>query len=423
MKPIGRRRRAWMWLASALAVLVLAEIACRIDAFFPRAPYDRHNAKKHFTQRAVAGPDQILSTFAAPDPAGSESSVRPFPHPYFGWFTERNARVLEEQGRWFSGTESTQTFDVIVLGGSVAADFTNRAGVALERLLAADPKLASKPVRVWNDAHAAFKAPQTGNLLTWLFALGHRPDAVILIDGFNELAIGMTNARANSHPLMPSFEFWGGLARGKVVDEHSLDLLLAVHTANQSEQSVAGTAVSWGFYNSALLTRITLARLASRHRAFNAALARYQEYTRPRLDEYAVSGVTFDPAPEAVVATAVRGWSENARLVRALCREHAIPLLHLLQPTSYDTGSKPLTREEKLAANSPSAWRDGVQGGYGLLRKAALDLSAEDCPIHDATRLFEHRPEQTFVDVCHLNELGISLLTERVAQELLRTLP
>src|SRR5436190_15852712 len=225
--PPKRRSRRWIALTlSFVLLLAMFEISCRIDAFFPLAPVNSTLARRHFVLRQDSGADQTLALYSAPDPTGEATSVRPIPHPYFGWTSEREMRGAEEQGRWFETPESESTFDVFVLGGSVAADFGNQSGARLEAALAKEPALAGRRVRVWNNSYGGYKAPQTGNLLVWLLSLGHRPDAILLIDGFNEVAIGMTNAHSGMHPLMPSFEFWSGLARGKVVDAHSLDLLV-----------------------------------------------------------------------------------------------------------------------------------------------------------------------------------------------------
>lgn len=418
-----RRRRVLPWAASLVGAVVLAEFACRVDALFPTQPFDSTRALAFFTLRQEAGADQTLAQYTAPDPGGLESSVRPVPHPYFGWTSERDTRVVEEEGRWFADEASRASFDVLVFGGSVAAEFGNRAGERLASQLGADARLAGRPVRVWNDAHAGHKAPQTGNLLAWILALGHAPDAIILVDGFNEVAIGLTNARAGAHPLLPSNEFWTPLARGKYVDAVSLDRLVELHGAQRNEQAVARTAVRFGFHRSALLSRITLARLKGRHQDFVDAVGRYLEATRPRADDPSTRGPWFDAAPAAVVETVARGWTENARTFATACRARGIVLVHCLQPTLYDPGSKPMTSEERRFAEAASTWKEGVELGYPRLRAALLELSGDDVPVHDATRIFERESESMYVDVCHLNERGNEVLADFVSARLLEKLP
>lgn len=410
-------------LLSGVAIVALAEVACRIDAFFPRAPFDSRKAREHFELRSQAGADQTLALYTAPDPAGAESSVRPIPHPFLGWTCERDVRTLEEQDRWFSSGEAQRSFDVFVLGGSVAAEFGNRAAEAIATALAADPRLGGRPVRVWNQAHAGFKAPQTANLLAWLALLGQHPDAVVLVDGFNEVAIARTNAAAGVHPAMPSHEFWAGIARGKAADATVLDRLVELHEAQRAEQAVARTAVEWGFYRSALLTRITLGRLSSRHRAFQSAVERYLAAQDQKDGDPAVRGTAFDPAPEAVAALSVRAWRENARSIAAHCRSRGALFVHVLQPTVYDAGSKPLTGEEARQTEQSSLWMEGARLCYPLLRASGAELARTGHPFVDATRVFEHEERRTYVDMCHLNELGNELLAALVARELLARLP
>src|SRR6187551_1979367 len=87
--PKRRSRRLFALAASFVLLLVLLEIACRIDAFFPLAPFDSELARRHLVLRQDSGADQTLALYSAPDPTGEATSVRPIPHPYFGWTSER----------------------------------------------------------------------------------------------------------------------------------------------------------------------------------------------------------------------------------------------------------------------------------------------------------------------------------------------
>jgi hypothetical protein len=414
------RTRLLLLFGGTVFALALAEVACRIDALFPKQRYDAGKARDYFSARAENNAERELEAFAAPDPNETDSSLRPVPHPYLGWTDERSTRQIEEASRWYATAESEQTFDILLLGGSVAAQFGNSGHETLEHVLNADPRFAGRRVRVWNHGHAGYKAPQTSNLAAWLFELGQKPDAVILLDGFNEVAVARSNSSAGAHPLYPFLEYWGTLARGRGVDVAALDLMVEMRVAQKKEAQIASSALALGLHHSALLTRITLARLASRRKEFEAARTKYAAYLAAKSDDIAVRGVAFDADPERACDLAVQGWFENSRALQAICAAHGVPCLHVLQPTLHDAGSKPLTSEEMHDAGASSAWLEGVRCGYPRMRAAGTRLAAAGLSFFDATGVFHDQTERIYIDVCHVNYRGSVLLGRAIGAELLR---
>lgn len=421
-RPSKRWRRLALALASTVVALALAEIVCRVDAFFPGAPYDAARARAWLELRAGDDLQRDLEAFGAPDPEARDSSVRPVLHPYLGWSNERAIRNLEAETRWYQGSEHAGTFDVLVLGGSVAADFGNHAPEGFARALAEAPLVAGRPVRVWNEGQAGYKAPQTAHLLAWLLELGHAPDAVVLIDGFNEVAVATSNAEAGQHPGYPFVQYWGELARDRALDVRDLDLLLAIRGAQHRVRAVSATALARGYVHSALLTRWTLARVRAIGTEYEAARAARMAYLAQRPPERAVHGPEFAPAPDDVVALQVALWTENSRNAAALCRARGIAFLHVLQPTLHDAGAKTLTDEERRRGGADSAWLTGVTRGYPKLRAGLARLAESGVPVFDATRVFEHETGSIYVDICHVDEHGNALLVDAVGAELARRL-
>lgn len=417
-----RARRAALAGVALVAALFLAEIVCRIDAFFPGAPYDRDKLRAWLELRASDDPMKALEAFGAPDPAAQDSSVRPVLHPYYGWTNERALANFEAETRWYQGAESAATFDVLILGGSVAADFGNHAVPELPARIAAAARVAGRPVRVWNEAHAGFKAPQTGSLCAWLLASGHAPDAIVLIDGFNEVAVATSNVEVGAHPAYPFVQYWHELARDRAIDVRDLDLLLAVRGAQRAIADVARSALDHGLVHSALASRLTLARIRALQGRYEAARRARLEYQAQRPPEIAVNGPAFDRDGDAVAELEVSVWAANARNVAALCRERGIAFLHVLQPTLHDEGSKPLTDEERRRGGAASAWLTGVQRGYGRLRATARELAAAGVPTFDATRAFQHETGTVYLDICHVDDHGNAVLVALVGAELARRL-
>lgn len=76
-----------------MLALVVAEVVCRIDRFFPGQKYASASARAYFAVRAEAS-EKELETYAAPDPKKEGTSLRAFAHPYFGWSDARSFATL-----------------------------------------------------------------------------------------------------------------------------------------------------------------------------------------------------------------------------------------------------------------------------------------------------------------------------------------
>ena len=81
-----------------------------------------------------------------------------------------------------------------------------------------------------------------------------------------------------------------------------------------------------------------------------------------------------------------------------------------------------LTEAEKQNGTATDSWRKGVRLGYPKLRVAGQRLVELGVRFHDATRLFENASEELYVDSCHFNDRGLSILGEAIARELLRAM-
>jgi hypothetical protein len=398
--------------------LVVAEVVCRIDRFFPGRKYASESARMYFAARADAS-EKELEQFAAPDPTQEGTSLRAFAHPFLGWSDERSFATLAEGDAWYATAESRASFDVLLLGGSVAADFGNRGSDRLIELLGADPRLRGRDIRIWNEGHAGYKAPQPLHVLEWILSNGHEPDAIVIIDGFNEVAIASGNHNRGVSPLYPFAEHWDVLVRGNNFDIAAIDLLLVMRGAQKEEQAIARSALSRGYHRSALLTRLTLSRLADRRRAFEKARDAYLAYVLAHSDPAAVRGPRFAGDRQAAIELAVQCWSESARTLHTLCAQRGIAELHVLQPARDDPGTKQLTADEMHSTGPDAIWTAAVLAGYPLLKAAGAALAESGIPFADATRVFEGETGQIYIDLCHFNDRGNVLLAELVAPRLL----
>jgi len=140
-------------------------------------------------------------------------------HPYVGfvWKADRNAAPLAadalpdlaELGFPFGGplvrSREPDTLVLAVFGGSAAAMFTGEKGP--ERLFAGlerAPGLAGKRLVLLSAAQGGYKQPQQLLALAYLLSLGVQIDVLVLLDGFNEVALApVENTPRGVFPFFP----------------------------------------------------------------------------------------------------------------------------------------------------------------------------------------------------------------------------
>jgi hypothetical protein len=308
---------------------------------------------------------------------------------------------------------------VLVLGGSVAAGFAKDARRPLERTLETDPRWNGARVRVLGHGRGGFRQPQQLHLLEYLLEVGYRPEVVIELDGFNEVALGLQNARAGVHPVMPSSSHWAHLANQAPLTGAQIDQLAQGRRAELEARAVLANAERFGLFHSALATLWVDGRLRGCSARFAAADAAYRESLERLQARSFCIGPSFDPADEAVLELCADVWAQTSLDMDALCRRRGIRYLHVLQPTLHDEGSKPLTEDERAIGGEPAVWALGARLGYPKLRARVPQLIAAGVEVLDATRAFEGVSETLYYDVCHFAPAGNRMLGETVAELLL----
>jgi hypothetical protein len=430
---MGLGRRFAIAGASALAGLALAEIGLRLALRLGGEPYSAWKTRAAL-ERGVATMRERAPAPGGGDPPGADEDPgkRHVVHPYWGYEPAAGLRQLAADLSWFAGGDGAHSFDVLVLGGSVAAIFAEQGYPVLARSLASRAGDSLGPARLMCYARGGFKAPQQATVLATLLACGVEPDLVIVIDGFNEVAIAAQNSASGAHPLYPSIAQWGPVASGGFTDRELLDELVAVRQAELAASEWSARAIRWRWHWSALLGRFARARFA----ALQADWAEAQNRSVACLTRLgvadAITGPPFEPrrgdagqepgALARAVALSVAAWSATAENVRAMCDARGIACVQALQPTLHDVGSKPLTDAERAAGTATQSWIDGVTLGYPLLREAAAGLGARGVPLLDCTQLFATVAEPLYGDACHFDERGNALLAAALAPAVERAL-
>jgi len=341
-------------------------------------------------------------------------------NPYTGWDYLSTQKRLVEDLAYYRRRESVENFDLCILGGSVAEYFSTEGGRRLTDRLRADPHLRDRGIRIHNYAFGAAKQFQPLMQLCFLLGVGHRPDAVVEIDGFNEAALGWHNAKLGAHPAYPHLLFWADATSGLRTDWEILGHLSEIRTTQVAATRFGDWLLRSGLWRSSFLGHAGLARLESLDRDYHTAFVRYGEYLRGRSVDAANRGPAYATDEEGAEDAIVCCWQEGSASMHGICAERGIVFLHVLQPTLHDRGSKTPTAKEIAKGGADPAWIEGVERIYPRLREAVKRLAERGVAVLDATRLFRDCSEDIYYDVCHFGRRGNELLADAIAPALIR---
>lgn len=420
-----RGRALLLGLALLVASLLAVEGLYRVVLRARGIPWNRAAATEEVRQRVSSLTRSVPSPEAAPvEPtADPEGRLREQLHPYFGFDAPA---ILEDavtaELAYFATPASHEALDVLILGGSVSARFHDFGGPTLIEGLRADPRFAEREIRLLRHGRGSYKQPQQVMVVTYLLSLGYRPDVVINIDGFNEVALALENGLQGVHPLQPSLPRWGHLVTGKRLDPEGVQILWDARRAQLGASALGSWALEHGLLHSAVVGRAVLRRL----NAMQGASARAHARLLGRLggtSDPALAGPPHARETDAILGTAVEGWVESSRTLHALCAARGAHYLHVLQPTLHDEGSKPLTEREVATSGAAQSWIDGARLGYPLLRAAAGRLRAAGVDFLDASGVFADQRGSLYFDVCHFRPAGHHTLARAIAAALLEGLP
>ncbi|MCG6871743.1 MAG: hypothetical protein LJE84_05590 [Gammaproteobacteria bacterium] len=224
---------------------------------------------------------------------------------------------------------SATGYRIAVLGGSVAAAFGILGRARLIERLQALPQLTNRRVELINLGMAGYKQPQTALTLMWVLSLGAEFDAVINIDGFNDIALPEAdNVRLGVMAAYP--REWANLAPG-VASLRRQTTLASIALTRQGRRDAASLVnrfplrysasalVLWSVYD-----RSRAARLGGLQRELG------QERGSAR-SRYQVSG-GFRPyaSREAMYDDFVALWQRGSRLLHQVCQANGMRYFHFL---------------------------------------------------------------------------------------------
>ena len=353
-------------------------------------------------------------------------------HPYFG-YVEMHGNLIDPPKANNLGFDTPYNlpftkkdrsqFIVAVLGGSVALNYGRweTTNGVLAAQINQVPGLQNRKVVIINLAAGAYKEPQQLLVLSYLLALGQEFDAVINIDGFNEVAISAMNGRAGLDVTMPASFIVKPLVEMAERNPSSPMLALIVDTERAKEQVIR------------LLDRIDHCRLAVCY-TFNWVQLIYwrREYSKKSLQLVGIRDKTSEPGSlfwltnieksengnHSFTDTATEVWADSSRALKDILRVRGIRYFHFLQPNQYFVTRRQFNESERnIALNENSPFRAGVIAGYPTLISKIPELQASGEQVFNAVDVFDEVKEPVYRDdCCHYNELGNKILAEFVAR-------
>ncbi len=303
---------------------------------------------------------------------------------------------------------------IAVTGGSVAFNFARAiSGELREELVAALP--GYERAVIVTLALPGYKQPQQLIALSYYLAIGAHFDAVINLDGFNEVALPLEeNLRRGVNPLFPrnwyfrvqDFDPSTRLAIGK----------LAFLVDRRRHRAELFSKSPWRYSPTAGLLWTVLDRLAQRQIAEH-------ELAIDQADQ-AAAGFTVTGAPwrfeddAASYRQLALFWQRASEQMHDLAIGRGIRYYHFLQPNQYLAGSKPMSDEERRIAIQTEGYPVGAHAAaaYPLLIEHGRRLVERGVQFKDLTQLFAEIEEPVYIDrCCHLNTVGKRHLIRAVA--------
>lgn len=412
-------KRILLVLALVIALPFVLEGGLRVALRLRGTPYDAEAVRaeietvRQTVLKAIPGLEDTVA-----DPEGGK-----IPHPYLGWDDLNRLEQVRMESEKFRTGAFDRGFEILIVGGSVSGLVAKNGGPTIRDTLAADPRFGDRKITILSHGRGSFKQPQQVMLVAYLLGLGYRPDLILNIDGFNEVALGSDNVALGAHPLYPHWIQYAPAVSRRAQSPEVTERLTVLRALQARLAGAVDQGLEHGFLRSAILGRWTEARVV---KLGNQCSAVHDEVTEALASQSTFDptlGPRFDGKHDNTLEMVVGGWVEASLQIHAMAKNHGIPYLHVLQPTLHDKGAKQLTPEEIKHGRLKPSWSQGVVDGYPLLRAAAPQLTEQGVWFLDGSDTFKELADETYFDGCHFRGPGMVLFAERVAKEILRGLP
>ncbi len=311
-------------------------------------------------------------------------------------------------------------FVIAIFGGSVARLFLDTGGTdVLRERLEASPEFAGKRIVIDDLGVFGFKQPQQLMAFNYLLSLGAHFDAVINLDGFNEVALpGPELLSQNTFPFYPPR--WR--SRASAIDADPAVRLLVGEIAVRRDARMRSARMfdrlGWSM-TAQLLWKTQDRRSAA---AIDAKEAKLHQRQSANAGNFATQGplIRYDSEQDQY-ADLVQMWHNGALQMHLLATANGALFIEALQPNQYAPNGKIMGDEERAVAwSDDEPYKIGAEKGYPLLIEKGKELAEKGVRFHDLSQLFGKIEEPIFTDACcHFNDKGNAILAEKLADILI----
>jgi hypothetical protein len=310
-----------------------------------------------------------------------------------------------------------------IFGGSVGVWFCQIGAHRLVDDLKRSPVFADKQLVPLCFSHEGYKQPQQLLVLAYFLSIGQQFDAVVNIDGLNEVALGNVNNQRGLEFSMPSAQHIEPLIN--LVDQATLtpDKLQSLAAIERHKQRL-----------NRLVERMRANRIASVNLVLEQLYKRTLNRYYAELGQFA--NLPSNPRGNSLILPTrkladrqapqlfeeiARQWVASSLLMNEMLAARGIPYFHVLQPNQY-YGTRVFTpAEAKMALSDASPFKGPAEQGYPLLEREASRLTR----IHfsSAVHAFDDERAPVYMDnCCHYTVAGNERLADFIAARMLESL-
>ena len=367
-------------------------------------------------------------------------TVREILHPYAGYTVEGKRlkdgcdpsesstghacyeRILLADDKPFPKRDAN-SLNVALLGGSVAVGtITGTEYAAYEKLLSQLPEYAGKTINLHLLAAGGYRLPQSLMLLNYYISLGAEYDLVIALDGFNEIAIAMSEYHHKKlHPAFP--RGWQYRIAGRVSAE--LIKAQAQKLVFQEQHRSRATFLSNPWCRNSPLSNFVWKLF---QRGYNTKLAENHAATEqaqniqdaPREFQYESLGPEYNFTDwDELFDYSAQIWAKSTLLTHAATVANGGEFFQFVQPNQYIEGAKPLMSENErriaFVVKEQSGYGYWYKRGYPFLLEHRKWLQEHGVNTTDLTFMFKDVADELYIDnCCHLNPKGSYKIIEHI---------
>jgi hypothetical protein len=425
------------WVVVVLITLALLELGSA--GLYPlvfKKPFSRGGIQLKLSPLAASQPES--AGVALSEPRTPKDFRNHILHPYLGfvarpgtyvadWEFSRNGRTAVVNEFGFLGLSPLQpppkqAATICILGGSFAMNFYLDSKDTLVQELRQRGFFRDREINIVSMAMSGWKQPQQLLALNYFLSLGAKYDAVVNLDGFNELALPLSeNVPHGVYPFFP--RAWPLYTARLLSDGVILQSAEAIQLRQKAQQQRRFFSSPWFRHSNfclflfEVLDRRIQNQMAAATQTLQTLLnqgepTRSFEKSGPQVPKYA--------GPDELLEAMAGYWETCSRQMDGLCRTRGATYVHLLQPNQYVPDSKLMSKQERAVAyyeGSDYEYKTAVEKGYSGLVTHGRALRRDGVNFVDLTMMFKDVREAIYEDTCcHVNKRGNDLIAARIAQ-------